>query len=149
MRAAAEADASTFVLDARARLFGFDDQPVRAEIIARGRGWRVGGAARIFGIFVVIAPFVAIIPPHAVWLIGSLFTGGVLARRRYVERFTLVGVEGPCPKCGSPIAVKAGRLKRPHPLPCEACHHEASLRLPEDANLLGRLAQHGQRRPPQ
>lgn len=120
-------------VDARATLFGFDDEPVRADVIRRSRSWRVGGAARTFAIFVVIAPFVAVFPPHAVWLIGALAIGGILARRRYVERFTLVDVQGRCPKCGTPLSVKPGRLKRPHPLPCEGCNHEPSLRLPDEA----------------
>lgn len=122
-----------FDVEARATLFGFDDTKVRARIIPRSRGWRVGGAARTFGVFFVVAPFMAIFPPHAVWPIGALITGGVLARRRYIERFTLVEVEGPCPKCGAPLSVKSGRLKRPQALPCEQCKHEPSLRVPDGA----------------
>lgn len=120
-----------FDVRAEATLFGFEPTPARAAIAARSRGWRVGGAARTFAVFVVVAPFVAIFPPHAVWLIGALLTGAVLARRRYVERFTLLDVDAACPKCGSPLAVKRTRLKVPHPLPCDACHHESALRLPE------------------
>lgn len=120
-------------VDARATLFGFDDRPVKATIIPRSRAWRVGGAARTFAVFVVIAPFVAVFPPHAVWFLGALTAGGVLARRRYVERFTLVSVEGQCPKCGDELAAKKGRLKQPHPLPCEGCNHEPALRVPDEA----------------
>lgn len=123
----------TLHLDARATLFGFDEEPVQAEVIERSRAWRVGGAARIFAVFVVVAPFVAVFPPHAVWLIGALATGAVLARRRYVERYTLVSVEGRCPRCQTPLTAKKGRLKRPHPLPCEGCNHEPSLRVPDEA----------------
>lgn len=131
---------ATFEADARATLFGFDDTPVRATIIARSRARRVGGAARTFAVFVVVAPFVAIFPPHAVWPIGALLTGAVLARRRYVERFTLVQVDGSCPRCGAPLSVKPGRLERPHALPCEGCNHEPSLRVPDEA-LIGWAAQ--------
>jgi hypothetical protein len=122
--------AGTHDLEAEATLFGFEPTPARAAIAARSRGWRLGGAIRIFVVFVVAAPFVAIFPPHAVWLIGALLTGAVLARRRYIERFTLLGVEGTCPKCGAPYSVKRSRLRVPHPLACETCHHEGSLRLP-------------------
>lgn len=128
---------ASFDVDARATLFGFDDTPVRATIMARSRAWRVGGAARTFAVFVVVAPFVAIFPPHAVWPIGALLTGAALARRRYIERFTLVKVDGPCPKCGAPLSVKAGRLELPHAVPCEGCKHEPSLRVPDEA-LTGR-----------
>ena len=127
----AEADEDTFVADAHAILFGFDPAPLRATLRSRSRAWRVGGAARTFGASVVIAPFVALLPPHAIWPIGALVTGCVLARRRLSERFTLLGIEGSCPKCGSPIQVKSGRLRVPHSLPCEVCHHESSLELPD------------------
>jgi hypothetical protein len=80
---------------------------------------------------VLVAPFVAIVPPHVVWLIGAISVGGFLARRRYIERFTLHAVEGVCPKCGKVFAVKRARLQIPHSLPCDGCHHESTLRLPE------------------
>ncbi len=112
-------------------LFGFDPTPARAKILPRSRGWRVGGAARTMALFVVVSPFVAVFPPHAVWLIGALLTGGFLARRRYVERFTLRELEGTCPRCGSPFRIKPGRLLVPHPLPCEGCHHESTIRFPQ------------------
>lgn len=126
-------DDRSFEVGGRAALFGFEDTPLAARIVARSRAWRVGGAVRTFAVFAVVAPLVAVFPPHAVWLIGALAVGAVLARRRYIERYTLVGVEGKCPKCGTPLSVKKGRLKRPHPLPCEGCNHEPSLRLPDDA----------------
>ena len=89
---------SGFSANAEASLFGFDPSPLKVTILPRSRAWRVGGAARTFGVSAVIAPFVAIFPPHAVWPIGALMTGGFLARRRYVERFTLTSLEGGCPK---------------------------------------------------
>jgi len=113
-------------------LFGFSDSSLHVSMIRRSRGWRVGGAARTFGIAVLVAPFVALMPPHAVWPIGALVTGGVIARRRLNERFTLVTVEGSCPRCASPYHVKGGRLKHPHPLQCDVCHHESTLKLPAE-----------------
>jgi hypothetical protein len=80
----------------------------------------------------VIAPFVAIVPPHAPWAIGALATGVILARRRWLERFTLERVEGVCPKCGEPLAVKAARLRLPHLVACEGCHHQSELRFSEE-----------------
>jgi hypothetical protein len=116
-------------LDGEAVLFGFDPSPVRVTIVARSRAWRVGGAARTMALFVAIAPFVAIFPPHAVWPIGALLAGAFLARRRYVERFTLWGLDGTCPKCGTTFRVKPGRLRAPHSVPCEGCHHEPAIRI--------------------
>lgn len=122
--------AEAFEVEGEATLFGFEPTVARTAIAARSRGWRLGGSARIFAVFVVIAPFVAIFPPHAVWPIGALLTGAILARRRWVERFTLLEVDGTCPKCGTPYSIKRSRLRVPHPLPCETCHHQGSLRLP-------------------
>ena len=120
-----------FETDAELTLFGFPPTPARVRLTARTRAWRVGGAARTFALFLVLAPFAAIFPPHAVWPIGALATGGVLARRRYVERFTLREAECVCPKCGKTLGLKPTRLRVPHPVACDACHHESSLRLPE------------------
>ncbi len=121
----------TFQATTEAVLFGFPSEPVEVTIRPRARGWRIGGAARTLGIALLVAPAVAIVPPHAPWVIGVLVTGGLLARRRVSERFTLITLEGSCPKCGEALRIKAGRLREPHPLPCEACHHESSLRIPE------------------
>jgi len=82
------------------------------------------------GIFLVIAPMMAIVPPHAPWLIGALTAGIILTRRRLIERFTLISLEGTCPKCDATIDVKRTRLRIPHPLTCQSCHHQASLKVP-------------------
>jgi hypothetical protein len=97
--------------------------------------WRAGGAARTLAVCAVIAPFVALLPPHVPWAFGAIGVGGILARRRWSERFTLERVEGSCPKCGAALAVKSGRLKLPHLVACEACHHQTALRFPEEALL--------------
>lgn len=128
---APKSGADTFEAGAHAELFGFPPAPVRVAIKPRTRAWRVGGAARTMAITLVVAPAVAIVPPHAPWLIGAFVGGSILARRRFTERFTLIRVEGECPKCSDAIHVKTGRLKEPHPLPCEGCHHQSSLRFPE------------------
>lgn len=130
---ASAGESRTFGAAGEAILFGFDPQPVQVTIQPRSRAWRMAGAARTMGVAVVVAPFVAIVPPHAPWLIGALATGGILARRRWTEHFTVQGVEGCCPKCEAALDVKPGRLKTPHPLVCEGCHHESTLRLAADA----------------
>jgi len=124
-------DPGLFVTDAEAVLFGFPPASLRVSLRSRGRGWRVGGAARIFGSSVVFAPVMALLPPHAIWPIGVLLTGGFMARRRLREHFTLIELTGLCPKCEMALAVKPGRLRMPHSLPCEGCHHESTLRFPE------------------
>ena len=88
----------------------------------------------------LVAPAVAIVPPHAPWVIGVLATGTLMARRRWNERFTVMSVVGACPRCGYEYQIASGRLRRPHPLPCEECHHESTLQLP-DAVLEARGAE--------
>jgi hypothetical protein len=120
-----------FTTEGRALLFGFPSEPLEVKLRARSKAWRMGGAARTLGVSLLVAPAVAVFPPHAPWLIGALALGGMLARRRWTERFTVLDVTGRCPKCGAELNAKSGRLRRPHPLPCEACHHESTLQLPE------------------
>ena len=129
--AGAPAEGGRFTVEAEAVVFGFPSTPAELSVRRRAVSWRAGGAARTLALFVVIAPLVAIVPPHAPWAIGALASGAILARRRWSERFTLERVEGACPKCGEPLAVKSGRLRVPHPVSCDACHHQASLRFPE------------------
>jgi len=91
------------------------------------------GAGRAVGLAVLVAPVAGLVPPHAPWILGVLGVGGLLARRRWHERFTVVGVEGPCPKCGEALEVPRGRLRTPHPVPCHSCHHEVSVEVREEA----------------
>jgi hypothetical protein len=121
---------------ARVTLFGFEATQAVASIQPRGGRWRVGGAARTMGIFLVIAPVVAIIPPHAPWGIGALAAGVILARRRMIECFTLIDLDGTCPKCDQALRVKQTRLRTPHAITCEGCHHQASLKLPPETLAL-------------
>lgn len=81
----------------------------------------------------LVAPVVGLIPPHAPWILGALGGGGFLARRRWTERFTVLDVEGHCPRCGEPVKATRGRLRTPHPVLCEACHYEASVEIPPEA----------------
>jgi hypothetical protein len=120
-------------VEGEAVVFGFPPTAVELSVRRRASSWRVGGAARTLLICVVVAPFAALVPPHAPWAIGALGVGVVLARRRLSERFTLERVDGACPKCGETLSVKAGRLRRPHPVACDGCHHQTALRFPVEA----------------
>lgn len=115
---------------AEAVLFGFEPTEVEVSVRRRPLRWRAIGAAQRMAVGLVLAPFVAVVPPHAPWLLGALGGGFLLARRRWIERLTVERVEGPCPKCGASLGVKVGRLRSPHPVACESCHHQCSLRLP-------------------
>jgi hypothetical protein len=120
---------TTIEVHGLAVLFGYDSTEVRVSLRPRQRKWRLGGAARITGTSLLVAPIVGLVPPHAPWVVGALGCGVVLARRRWNERFTVERVRGECPRCGGALSVRSGRLKDPHPLPCEECHHESALRV--------------------
>ena len=117
-------------------LFGFPATAAVLSVRPRPTSWRASGAALIMAGFVVLSGVVAIVPPHAPWMIGALVGGAILSRRRWIERYTLESVEGDCPKCGSPLEVKSGRLRIPHPVTCDGCHHESALRF-DPAGLEG------------
>jgi len=114
-------------VEAETILFGFPSTPAVLSVRPRTAAWRAGGAAARMGGCAVLAGVVALVPPHAPWLIGALVGGVVLARRRWIERHTLESLDGTCPKCGETLRVKPGRLRSPHPAPCEGCHHEGSV----------------------
>lgn len=122
-----------FRLEGEATLFGFPNTKVSLTVRPRPTSWRVAGAAATMGGFTVLAGLVAIVPPHAPWLIGSLVGGALLARRRWIERYTLESVQGACPNCGADLVVKPSRLRSPHPVMCEGCHHESTIRFDEGA----------------
>lgn len=113
---------------ARITLFGFEDTPADVSLRPRSPGWRAGRAARILGAAVLVAPVVALVPPHVPWALGALGGGVILARRRWAERYTILALTGSCPRCGGELSVRGVvRLRRPHPLGCEACGHEPVL----------------------
>jgi hypothetical protein len=123
----------TVDLHGQITLFGYPSTDARARVRTRPRSWRLAGAIRRAATGVALAPFVGLIPPHAPWIVGSLGIGTILARRRWQERFTLNAVDGLCPRCQAPMSVRPGRLRSPHPLTCDHCHHESSLELPAKA----------------
>jgi len=120
-------------VEGQAVLFGFPSTKAVLSVIPRPKAWRASGAAIRMAIGVVAAGMMAIIPPHAPWILGALAVGAIMARRRWTERYTLKAVQGQCPKCGAPLETKTSRLRRPHPLSCEACHYECALSVPEAA----------------
>lgn len=113
-------------------LFGYEPTPARVRLRPRPRSWRLGGALRRAAAGVLVAPLVGLVPPHAPWAVGALAGGAVLARRRWNERYTVEDVDATCPRCGGALHARRGRLRMPHPVPCEACHHECALALAGD-----------------
>ncbi len=114
---------------ARLQAFGYPTTPAEARVLERPRAWRVRGAALRIAGGLAVAPLLALVPPHAPWALGALGVGVLLARRRWQEDYTLVDLEGACPVCGAALRPPRGRLQHPHPVTCEACHHQATLRV--------------------
>lgn len=116
------------------RIFGHDDTVARLVVLRRGMAWRGLRAGGLLLAGLVAAPVVALIPPHAAWALAAVITGLVLGGRKWAERFTLLSLEGPCPRCGSTIRVAGPtRLKNPDTVDCEGCHHGSTLTVPQES----------------
>lgn len=110
--------------------FGFETRRATIDAIARPKSWRVTRALLAGGIAIGAAPVVALVPPHFPWLIGAVVTGGILARRRLTEHYTLVSMTGACPRCGASVSTEPGRLSGERTVRCGACGQDSSLRVP-------------------
>jgi hypothetical protein len=129
------------VADAPVTLFGHPPSMASLELQARSRSWRLRKAAISGGPFLLLAPVVALLPPHVPWAVAALGTGFYLARRGWTEEFTVLAFEGTCPRCGAGLSLPSGsRLRFPHSLHCDGCRHEPILKMDRD-RLRGLRAQ--------
>lgn len=109
-------------------LFGFPSTRAHLEVLPRSTFWRASWTAAFAGGGLLLAPAVGLIPPHAPWAVGALGIGGVLAIRKWKERFTILSFSGACPKCGEPLSIRSGTaLRAEMTVPCEACNHDSRL----------------------
>ena len=107
---------------------------VRLKLLPRSTAWRASRAGILTAAGILAAPVVFLLPPHAVWGMGSVITGLVLGGRKWAERYTLLELETQCPRCGHAVAVKGPtRFRNGSNLSCDGCHHSASLQVPESA----------------
>lgn len=113
---------------ARIALFGFDFVPATARIEARSVGWRARRTALALVVGLIVAPVVALVPPHAPWMLAALGISVLMARRRWAEQHTLHFLAGDCPRCGEDISIsRPVRLRHPHPIPCPSCQYELAV----------------------
>lgn len=122
----------TFEADAHLTLFGFDPTAARVALLPRSRAWRLRGVIPIVLATLVVGPVVGAIPPHAPWVLAVVGTGTFLARRRWKWHFTLLSLNGTCPRCGAEAHVRPGRLRDPHTLTCEGCRNDLVLKVPTE-----------------
>ncbi len=110
---------------ARITLFGFDPVDARARIEARTTGWRARRASMALAAGLVMAPLLAVVPPHAPWVVVAVAIGLLTARRRWAEAHTLHFLDGACPRCEMDISLsRPARLSRPHLITCPSCQYE-------------------------
>jgi hypothetical protein len=122
-------------------LFGFPSTEATLEVLPRSPAWRASrGLAFLLG-GVVLAPAVGLLPPHVPWATAAVITGGFFGFRKWREHFTVLSVEGSCPKCGALLRLSPGTpLRRVSSIPCEGCNHDSRLTVsdPFAARLAGR-----------
>ena len=106
---------------ARLSCFGAAPTPARAELVERPASWRTTRALLALGIGVGIAPLAAIVPPHLPWAAAALIGGGVIARNRWREHYTLLSLAGTCPRCAGTIEQQPQR--RLAAVPTVTCGH--------------------------
>ena len=112
-------------MPARITLFGFDPVDATARIEARSTGWRARRASMALAAGLIMAPLLAVVPPHAPWVVVAVVVGLLTARRRWAEAHTLHFLEGACPRCETGISLsRPARLIRPHPISCPSCQYE-------------------------
>ena len=120
-------------MDGTLSLFGYPSTEAHLDVRPRSAGWRASRASLFAGGGLVLAPFLGLLPPHAPWAVAALGIGGVLGLRKWRERFTLLGFQGRCPRCGSELELEAGiPVKSVMTVPCKECNHDSKLtpRLP-------------------
>ena len=118
-------------MDGTLSLFGFPDTPARLEVLPRSAAWRWLRASVFFGGGLLLAPAVGLVPPHAPWVAAALGIGGIMGIRKWRERFTILSLQGTCPRCGGALSLASGTPLRPvMTVPCGGCNHESRLATP-------------------
>ena len=119
---------STLSLSGDVSLFGFASTSAELAVLPRSAAWRRLRGGAFFAGGLAGAPVVGMVPPHAPWAIGALAIGVYLGLRKLRERFTLISLQGCCPKCGGALSLSPGTpLQREMAVPCEGCHHDSRL----------------------
>ncbi|MFC1575889.1 hypothetical protein ACFL5A_04530 [Gemmatimonadota bacterium] len=126
----AESTGQSVQLQGRIDLFGYSSTEAALEALPRSLAWRGARALAFGGGGLVLAPVVGVIPPHAPWVVVALGLGGFFGLRKWRERFTILTLQGACPRCGGKLSIPGGTpLRVVMSLPCEGCHHDSRMEL--------------------
>ena len=114
--------------DARLTLRGHEPRPATLEIEYRAPRTRMTRALLSLLGFWVLAPLVAIVPPHVPWALLAFAAGIYFAFRQWTGEYIVHRFDGACPRCETPLPLPAGsRVRLPHQMVCYRCHHEPLL----------------------
>ena len=115
-------------LPARLTLFGCVPTPVALTVEPRARWERILRAFLSLAAAAITAPILFLIPPHAEWVLLSAAAGIYWFRKNWIAEYVVVSFAGICPKCHTPVEVKAGTtLRFPHGVVCYSCHEHPAL----------------------
>lgn len=120
---ASERAAGAMEPPAALELFGFAPTPARVQVMARSTAWRVGHAFGYLFLCWACIGVVMWVPPHFPWILTAFFLGIFFFVKYIRQRYTLVSLEGTCPRCGQAQSIKKPtRLAIPHRIYCPSCH---------------------------
>lgn len=126
--AAAMSTAAASSVTGTIQVFGHDDTLAHLAVVPRGTAWRATRAGGFILGGLLVAPVVALLPPHVAWAMGSVLTGLFFGARKWSERHTLMELSGTCPRCGATIHIGSPtRLRNPWAVSCEECNHAATV----------------------
>jgi hypothetical protein len=115
---------------ARLSLRGHEPRPALLEVEYRSPKTRITRALLTLLGFWLLAPLVAIIPPHIPWALLAFVAGIYLAVKQWTGEYVVQRFEGQCPRCETPLPLPPGtRIKLPHRMVCFQCHHEPLLQV--------------------
>lgn len=110
------------------RLRGHEAKPAEIQIEKRPRQTRMTRSILTLVGFLVLAPVVALIPPHIPWVLVALFMGGYLAWKQWAGEYIVHSFSGNCPRCDAELKIDPGsKVGLPLEMDCYSCHHKPTL----------------------
>lgn len=113
---------------AQLSLRGHEPKPADISLERRSRQTRMTKSVLSLVGFLILAPIVALIPPHIPWVILAVAAGFYFAYRQWTGEYVVHGFKGECPRCGNSLEIKPGsKIKLPMDMDCFQCHHQPTL----------------------